>query len=57
MKPIKCRLIVNTKFGYCSTPTIHSSISEAVRYAKDSFYFAYRIFDMKGNLIKSGFCM
>lgn len=57
MKPIKCRLIVNTKFGYCSNPTIHNSISEAVRYAKNSFYFAYRIFDMKGNLIKSGFCM
>lgn len=56
MKPIKCKMILNTKFGYCSNILYCNSIREAIRYAKDSFYFAYRIFNMEGNLIKQGFC-
>lgn len=51
----ECVLIVNTANGYCFTPEKHPSISSAVRAAKESFGFAYRIF-VDGKVVKSGFC-
>lgn len=56
MKAIPCTLICNTSLGYTSIPQNFPSISSAVKYAKESFYFAYRIFDIKGNLLKRGYC-
>lgn len=52
----KCKLIINTANGYCMTPIICESISEATRLGKEGCGFAYRIFNMKGELIKRGFC-
>jgi len=49
----KCVVIGNTAWGYTSTPKTCNSIAEAVREGK--MWFAYRIFDTCGNLIKRGF--
>lgn len=49
----KCVVVGNTAWGYCSTPKTCNSIAEAVREGK--MWFAYRIFDTCGNLIKRGF--
>lgn len=51
----ECFLIINTASGYCLPTTKHPSISDAVRTAKESFGFAYRIF-IDGKVVKSGFC-
>lgn len=56
MKAISCTLIINTRNGYCMTPSHHDSIKAAVSAAKESFGFAYRIFNKKGQVIKRGFC-
>lgn len=56
MKAIKCKLVVNTRNGYCLTPVKCNSIREAVREAKEYCAFAYRIFDESGKQIRSGFC-
>ncbi len=56
MKAIECKLVINARNGYIFSPTKHKSIREAVRKAKESFGFAYRIFDTQGKCIKSGFC-
>lgn len=56
MKGKKCTLVVNTKNGYCFTPTSHNSINDAVKCGKSSFGFAYRIFDENNKLIKRGYC-
>lgn len=55
MKPRKCILVVNTRWGYCFMPTKCDSISEAVRTAKESGGFAYRIF-VNGHVVKTGYC-
>ena len=55
-KSIECTLIINTCNGYCLTPSKHKSISDAVKTAKNSFGFAYRIFDKAGKVIKQGYC-
>lgn len=49
----KCIMVGNTRWGYCATPQTCNSIAEAVRRGK--MWSAYRIFDLKGNLIKQGF--
>ena len=56
----KCKLaesifICNTINGYCLTPKECKSISEAIRYAKET-KLAYRIF-VDGKCIKSGWCL
>lgn len=55
MKPIKCTVIVNTKWGYCSTSYEAKSISEGVKYAKSSGGFAYRVL-VNGKVVRRGFC-
>lgn len=54
-KPIPCIVICNTINGYCLTPKECKSISEAIRYAKET-KLAYRIF-VDGKCIKSGWCL
>ena len=54
MKPKKCKLILNTASGYCLTQNFNS-IASAVRFAKESGFFAYRIF-VDGRKVRSGFC-
>lgn len=57
MKAIECKMILNTASGRCTEPQDFPSISKAIDYAKDSSYFAYRIYDKKNNkLVASGFC-
>lgn len=56
MKPKECILIINTSYGYCFRPLRCISISSAIRCAKESEMFAYRILDVNGKLIKRGFC-
>jgi len=39
-----CTLILNTRQGYAMTPIEFPSVAEAVRYARATFAFAWRIF-------------
>lgn len=54
MKPKKCTLIINTSYGYCVTNNFQS-IAAAVRFAKESGLFAYRVF-VNGRKVRSGYC-
>lgn len=56
MKGKKCTLVVNTKNGYCFTPSSHNSINDARKRGKSSCGFAYRIFDENNNVIGRGYC-
>lgn len=57
MKAIECKMILNTASGRCTEPQDFPSISKAIDYARDSSYFAYRIYDKKNNkLVASGLC-
>lgn len=49
-------LIVNTKNGYCLTPSAHTSINSAYKSGRESCGFAFRIFDKNKNVVKRGFC-
>lgn len=55
MKKIKCKVVVNTKNGYCLTPKKCESIREAREYGKTSLGFAYRIFTEDKRVI-NGYC-
>lgn len=50
---IPCVVICNTKWGYTMAPHRSPSIRAGVRYAK-SLGLAYRIYDLKGFLRRSG---
>lgn len=52
MKSIKCKLVFNTRNGYCMQPIECKSIAEAIRIARDE-EMAYRIF-VDGKCIKQG---
>lgn len=54
-KGIKCRLVMNTALGRISDFGEHPSIAAAVRAAKESGYFAYRVFVGK-KVVRRGFC-
>ena len=54
-KGIKCRLVVNTKMGLITDLGEHPSIAAAVRSARDSGYFRYRVF-AGGKVVREGFC-
>ena len=54
MKAKKCKLILNTNSGYCLVQHFQS-IASALRFAKESGFFAYRIF-VDGKKVRSGFC-
>lgn len=57
MKPIPCLLIMNNARGYIFAPKEFPSINQAVKYARsDNGGFAWRLFDLEGKLIRSGFC-
>ena len=47
-----CKIIFNTKWGYCITPIECKSILEAIRLAKET-EMAFRIF-INGKCVKSG---
>lgn len=48
-----CYIAFNTKWGYCMQPQYCKSIAEAIRCAKEE-EMAFRIFDINGNFIRSG---
>lgn len=52
-KKIPCILVGNTSSGYLGAPVNYPSISEAIKAAE--VWFAWRIFDKNGNLIRRGF--
>ena len=52
MKAIKCKLVLNTRWGYCMPPIECKSINEAIRIAREE-EMAYRIF-VDGKCIKNG---
>ena len=57
MKPIPCKLVMNSSSGYTYEPIEFPSINQAVKYARVTRVgFAWRLFDLEGKLIKSGFC-
>ena len=51
----KCVLVCNSRFGYCTSPVEYPSISKAVAAAKESGWFAYRVF-AGGKVVRRGFC-
>lgn len=55
MKAKECSLYINLKNGYVLSRVDCNSISEAIRYAKESCGFYYRIF-ADNKLIRKGFC-
>lgn len=55
MNKIKCKVIINTKNGYCLAPKECESIREAKEYGKTSLGFAYRILTYDGRTI-NGYC-
>lgn len=54
-KSIKCRLVLNTAMGSINDFGEYPSIAAAVRAAKDSGYFRYRIF-VGNKVVREGFC-
>lgn len=53
MKNIQCYIIFNTRWGYTLSPHYHNSVASAIREAEEC-KMAFRIFDMNGKFIKSG---
>lgn len=49
-----CKIVFNTKWGYCMSPIECKSIAEAIRIAKKE-EMAFRIF-VDGKCVKSGWC-
>lgn len=57
MKPIPCKLVINSSRGYIFTPIEFPSVKQALEYARsDNGGFAWRLFNLDGKLIKRGFC-
>lgn len=57
MKAISCNVVVNNSWGYVFQPRECESIKKAVEYGKNySGGFHYRVFSLKGKLLRSGFC-
>ena len=54
MKPIKCQLLCNNRWGYCATPMDFPSIRKAVEYGRNSPWFAYRVV-VNGKVVRRGF--
>lgn len=53
MKP--CVFYGNSASGRVSEPIKFPSISEAVKYGKESFWFAWRVYNEAGKLIRRGY--
>lgn len=43
-KPIPCKVICNTQWGYCMTPREFPSLRQGIKYGRESGLFAYRVF-------------
>lgn len=57
MKPIPCKLVINSSRGYIFAPMEFPSIKQALEYARsDNGGFAWRLFNLEGKLIRNGFC-
>ena len=54
-KGIKCRLVLNTAMGRITDFGEYPSIAAAVRTARESGYFRYRIF-VGNKVVREGFC-
>ena len=54
-KAIPCELLLNTALGYCCAPIEEKSIAAAIRDAKKSGYFRYRV-RVNGKFVRQGFC-
>ena len=55
MKAKKCSLYINLKNGYILNKIECNSIAEAVRYARESCGFYYRVV-VDGEIVRRGFC-
>ena len=57
MRPIPCKLVINSSRGYIFAPMEFPSINQAVRYGRTfGCGFAWRVFSREGELIRRGFC-
>lgn len=57
MRPIPCKLVINSCRGYIFAPMEFPSINQAVRYGRTfGCGFAWRLFNLEGVLIRRGFC-
>ena len=54
-KGIKCNLVLDTALGRTTDFGEYPSIAEAIRVARESGYFRYRIF-VGGRVFRQGFC-
>lgn len=55
-KRTPCTLYVNTRCGYCYTPTKHPSIADAVRHGKENTGgFWFRVV-ANGEVVRTGYC-
>ena len=54
MKPIKCQLLCNNRWGYEATPMEFPSIKKAVEYGRNSTWFAFRVV-VNGKVVRRGF--
>ena len=54
-KSVECELVLNTRMGKVSRPIKFKSTAEAVKFAKNSGYFAFRVF-VYGKVKRSGVC-
>lgn len=53
-KPIPCKVICNTRWGYCMTPQEFPSIRQGIKYGRESGLFAYRVF-VNNKVVRRGF--
>ena len=54
-RAIPCKVVCNNRWGYVANSVDFPSIAAAVRWAKESGWFYYRIY-AKGKLVRSGYC-
>lgn len=54
MRRKSCVAICNNRWGYCATPHAFKSIADAVRWARSSGWFWYRIV-CDGRVVRRGF--
>lgn len=55
MKAKKCKMVFNSRWGHISAPMEFPSISAGLKFAKESGWFAYRVY-VDGKLVRRGFC-
>ena len=55
MKPKACMLDLFTRYGRACEQMHFDSIASAVRFAKESFAFTYKVY-VDGKVVRKGFC-